>query len=224
MDRVSRRLTDLKQNKIHVARYKPSVAILKEGEEVLYVRKDGILSRYRKEQGILWRSDMFKNEDIISKGTIRTKNLQYDTKFIDHRMFVHNFQDDISTSEVFLPWFSITEQTGMDQEYTAYLTPYTMSCEKILFRPETLTDTSADLTFKIKKQDDGDATVDTVATATYTATLASNTSIVVNRSDFDNPPTVGAKDKVAISVQAGADPSGEIDWYVTSVWKTEIQV
>ncbi len=115
MDRVSRRLTDLKQNKIHVARYKPSVAILKEGEEVLYVRKDGILSRYRKEQGILWRSDMFKNEDIISKGTIRTKNLQYDTKFIDHRMFVHNFQDDISTSEVFLPWFSITEQTGMDQ-------------------------------------------------------------------------------------------------------------
>ena len=99
-----------------------------------------------------------------------------------------------------------------------------MSCEKILFRPEVLTDTSADLTFKIKKQDDGDATVDTVATATYTATLASNTSIVINRSDFDNPPTVGAKDKVAISVQAGADPSGVIDWYVTSVWKTEIQV
>jgi hypothetical protein len=33
---------------------------MREGEEVLFFTKDGKLSRYRKESGQLWKSDMVK--------------------------------------------------------------------------------------------------------------------------------------------------------------------
>ena len=230
LERKVRRVQNSKGNAISEGSNKtamshpPAKNNMSDGEQVFALLSNRTLGLFKKLNGMLYKVNLSHDGNQIVDNKLTAKRIEYINEFTDYRCFVHNFQDDIATSEVFLPWFAITEQTGMDQEHTAYLTPYTMTCEKIVFRPEVLTDTSADLTFKIKKQDDGDVTVDTVATATYTATLASHTSIVIKRTDFDNTPTVGDKDKVAISVTASADPSGTIDWYATSVWRTEIKV
>ena len=58
MNRESRFLSGKKQDKIRVVNFQPSVQSMREGEEVLFFNKNGSLSRYRKEKGLLWRSDM----------------------------------------------------------------------------------------------------------------------------------------------------------------------
>ena len=61
MDRISRRLTDLKQDKIQLIKSQPSSFTMREGEEVLYQPKNKPLRRYRKQNGILWYSNMIKD-------------------------------------------------------------------------------------------------------------------------------------------------------------------
>ena len=116
------------------------------------------------------------------------------------------------------------ESSTMNDRYTAFLVPYKMTLKKIILRPETIADANATLTFRIKKQINGSVSVVTVATFEYDTELASNTLLQVNESDFDNSPTVVAGEKLAISIEADADPDGSstIDYYITSVWKTEI--
>ena len=46
--------------------------------------------------------------------------------------------------------------------------------------------------------------------------------ITINKSDWNNTPTVEAGDKVGLSIQASTDASGSIDWYITSVWQVEV--
>jgi hypothetical protein len=114
----------------------------------------------------------------------------------------------------------------MDNATSAFLTPYTITCQKILFRPESLAGTTtADITFTIHRQDDGDTNTDTVARFTYTPTLASNTLLTVNESEFNNSPKVEAGSKVGISIAANSDPAGgTIDYYITSVWRVEVEI
>ena len=99
-----------------------------------------------------------------------------------------------------------------------------MTLKKIIFRPEVVDEDGSELTFKIKKQANGSTTVSEVATFTYDTTLVSNTLLQVNESDFNNSPTVIAGEKLSISLTSDADLDGSttIDYYITSVWKTEI--
>ena len=60
MDRVSRFINNKKQDKIRVVNSQPSLQSMRDGEEVLFFTRDGKLSRYRKERGQLWRSEMIK--------------------------------------------------------------------------------------------------------------------------------------------------------------------
>ena len=232
MDRVSRFLSGKKQDKIRVVNFQPSVQSMREGEEVLFFNKNGSLSRYRKEKGLLWRSDMNHNgnqsidNDLDVGNKIKTGILEYRNKFIDHRIFIHNFPDNIGTDLTFLPWQGTGEQANMNNATSAFLTPYTMTCHKILFRPESLAGaTSADISFTIHRQDDGDTTTDTVARFTHTPELVSNTLLTVNESDFNNPPTLEAGAKAGISIAATIDPAGgTIDYYITSVWRVEVEI
>ena len=232
MDRVSRFLSSKKQDKIRVVNFQPSVQSMREGEEVLFFNKNGSLSRYRKEKGLLWRSDMNHNGNQFIDNNLQVGNktttgiLEYKNKFIDHRIFIHNFPDNIGTDVTFLPWQGTGEQANMNNATSAFLTPYTMTCHKILFRPETLGgSTSADISFTIHRQDDGDTTTDTVARFTHTPELVSNTLLTVNESDFDNPPTIEAGAKAGISISANVDPAGgTIDYYITSVWRVEVEI
>ncbi len=232
MDRVSRFLSGKKQDKIRVVNFQPSVQSMREGEEVLFFNKNGSLSRYRKEKGLLWRSDMNHNGNQSIDNNLQIGNktttgiLEYKNKFIDHRIFIHNFSDNIGTDVTFLPWQGTGEQANMNNATSAFLTPYTMTCHKILFRPESLAGaTSADISFTIHRQDDGDTSTDTVARFTHTPELVSNTLLTVNESDFDNPPTIEAGAKVGISISATIDPAGgTIDYYITSVWRVEVEI
>ena len=99
-----------------------------------------------------------------------------------------------------------------------------MTLNKLCFRPETLSDGTADFTFGFNKQDDGDTTIDSIATFTYEPSLSSDTMITINKSDWNNTPTVDADKKIGLFVQASSDSSGSIDWYVTSFWEVEILI
>lgn len=48
MDRATRFIANRKQDKIRVVREQPSIQSMREGEEVLYFRNRGTLTRYRK--------------------------------------------------------------------------------------------------------------------------------------------------------------------------------
>tara|TARA_Y100001973_G_C5204662_1_gene340562 strand:- start:786 stop:1556 length:771 start_codon:yes stop_codon:yes gene_type:complete len=142
---------------------------------------------------------------------------------IRYRFIVHNFSDDLNTTKTYMPWFNNSiEGTDMNHSSRSLLTPYKMTLYKLYMRPETLSDGTANFAFGLDKQDDGDTTVDSVSTFTYTPTLSSDTMITVNKSDWNNTPTVEAGKKIGLYVQPSADSSGSIDWFITSVWQVEV--
>lgn len=210
----------------------PSKSNMSEGEEVYALLPNGTLYLYKKVNGLLFRSGLSYNgnnvvdNNLDVKGKTSTGTLEYKNKFIDHRIFIHNFPDNIGTDVTFLPWQGTGEQASMNNATSSFLTPYTMTCHKILFRPESLAGaTSANITFTIHRQDDGDTTTDTVASFIHTPTLVSNTLFTINESDFNVSPKVEAGSKVGISIEATIDPAGgNIDYYITSVWRVEVEI
>jgi hypothetical protein len=82
---------------------------------------------------------------------------------------------------------------------------------------------SSDIRVKIYKQDN-DQTNDNVAVADYTDDITQSTTFTLFKSDFDNVPYIEAGDKCGISMQASSDPSGNTDWWITSVWRVEIKI
>ena len=195
-----------------------------EGSTNFVLSNNKQLAMFKKHKGRLWKTYLTKDGNQYVDKTLTANTLKYTNKFIDYRFFLHNFNRDIGTSEFFLPWVGPTEETDMDDARRSFLVPFNMTLNTILIRPETLSDTTADIRIKVKKEDN-DLTVDTVATATYeTDDLASNTYFKLNESDFDNAPTVEVGDKAGLTILSGADPSGTIDWYITSVWRVEVVI
>ena len=232
MDRVSRYLSGKKQDKIRVVNFQPSVQSMREGEEVLFFNKNGSLSRYRKEKGLLWRSDMNHNGNQFIDNNLQVGNktttgiLEYKNKFIDYRVFMHNFEDDINTSKVYMPWWGTTESTGMDDHRVGFVTPFKMTLHKIIIRCDNLSG-SDDITIRVEKQDN-DNTEDVVATAVYdvssSGAIASDTNFELNKSDFDSAPTVDAGKLCGLSIQASSDVMGNQDFYISSVWRVEVEI
>lgn len=222
-DRDLRKVINLKQSSMEFQGI-PSKNGMVDGQIAIQKKSNSQLGIYRKKFGKIWKSYMSSDGNQYVDKTLTTNTLKYTNKFIDYRFFLHNFNRDIGTAEFFLPWVGPTEDTDMDDARRSFLVPFNMTLNTILIRPETLSDTTADIRIKVKKEDN-DLTVDTVATATYeTDDLASNTYFKLNESDFDNAPTVEAGDKVGLTILSGADPSGTIDWYITSVWKVEVTI
>ena len=227
MIREARRTQNSKQDKIQVVKSQPSVNSLREGQEAIYIAKSNRLERYRKEKGRLWVSYMDTdnnytvNKDLNVGGNLDVKG---HILGIQYHFIIHNFTDNLNTDKHYLPWSTSSEGSDMNSAQRSLLTPFKMTLNKLYFRPETLTDGTANFTFGLDKQDDGDATVDSIATFPYEATLSSDTMITVNKSDWNNTPTIEAGKKAGLFVQASSDPdaSGAIDYYVTSVWEVEI--
>ena len=61
MDRIERNINNRKQDKISLVSSQPSLRSMRDGEESLYLGRDGILMRYRREKGILWKTQMSKD-------------------------------------------------------------------------------------------------------------------------------------------------------------------
>ena len=232
MNRDIRRLQNSKNTNIaegskkSVMSHAPAVSNMADGEQVFAQEANRPLALYKKNKGSLWKSYFSNNGNQIVDRTLIADELKFTRKFTDYKFFNHNFQDNLDTNEHFLPMNGTVENSSMNESSTSFLVPYKMTLKKIIFRPETLDDVDATLTFRIKKQINGSVSVVTVASFEYDTQLASNTLLQVNESDFDNSPTVVAGEKLAISLTADADPDGSttIDYYITSVWKTEILI
>jgi hypothetical protein len=194
-----------------------------EGQVSISNNKSSSPSLNLKKNNLLYKVYLTPDGNRFVDRKLTTNILEYTNTFIDYRIYKHNFSDNIGTTEHFIPWQGTGEQTGMNDATSTLLVPFKMTCHKILFRPESFDTPTANFTFKIKRQDSGDATVDEVASFTYTDTFADNTTIEVKQSDFNNTPVVDAGAKASISIQASANPhSSSKDYYITSVWRTEI--
>ena len=226
MDRVSRRVTNLKQNKISVSKIQPSLQTLREGDEVLYQPKNKSLRRYRREGKILWYTNMIRDGNLDVDNKLKTKHFEYTQKFTDYRVFHHNFSDDLPSSKIYVPWEMAVEQTALLDEFSSFLTPFKMTCHKILFRPPAIDTAATDIVFGIEKIDSGDTTVDSVCTFDATSNWVDSTNFIINQSDWTASPTVDAGVVVGISIQADNTnivTSAKI-FSMTSVWRVEVVI
>ena len=226
MDRFSRSIANKKQDKIRVVSTQPSVQSMREGEEVLFFDRRGVLVRYRKERGMLWRSDMSKNSDSIIEGRSSSSRLLYRSCFVDYRAFTHNFTDNLPDTKIYVPWVGPSEQTALLEPRSSYLTPFNMVCHKIYFRTPAMDTAATDIVFGIEKIDSGDTTRDGVCTFDATASWSDNTNFVINQSDWSATPTVGAGDVIGITIEADNTNivTSEKHFFMTSVWKVIVKI
>ena len=222
IDRELRRLKNSSQPSINVDGF--SNKNISEGD-LKFTKDKTNLVLNKKHKGLLWQSKFYKDgNQVVDKNLTVKSNLTVKGSLLgnSYKIIAHNMLDDIGTNPVYLPWFGISEGADLTSQSSSFLVPYKMTLEKIMFRPTTITNTSHDLRVKLVKMDDGDTTVDTVATANYTNALASGTLFTVKRSDFDNIPRFGIGDNCGIEITAGGDYGGEIVWKITSVWEIKI--
>ena len=225
MDRLARSIANKKQDNVRLVNTQPSVQSMREGEEALFFDRRGVLLRYRKERGQLWRSDMSKNSDNIVEGTSSSSSLEYRSSFVDYRVFSHNFTDDVDASKIYLPWFNNTE-LGTFRSGQGFLAPFKMTCHKLIVKPPNLDDNADDIVFAIEKKDDGDDTTDALCNYTHSSTFTDHTAVTINQSDWSATPTVDAGDVVALAItasDAGIVTSEKAFW-VTSIWKVIVRI
>jgi hypothetical protein len=104
VDRIQRNINNRKQDKISLANSQPSLRSMRDGEESLYLGRDGILMRYRREKGVLWKTQMTKDGSLnIDKnlsvgGSINLKN----------KIITNNY-----------PAFSVYQSTSVDGQAIA---------------------------------------------------------------------------------------------------------
>jgi hypothetical protein len=229
MDRATRFIANRKQDKIRVVREQPSVQSMREGEEVLYFRNRGTLTRYRKERGKIWTSDMHGGRNKQEEGTFTASRLEYKSSFVDYRMFSHNFTDDLPATKVYIPWQGTAEQTGVPEARSSFLAPFNMTCHKLMVRIPELAGASSqstDIVFTIEESADTDAQPSTVCTFDYQSSIATDTNIVINRSDWDSTPQIVSGSLVHIGMNADSDniTDTERHFIITSVWKTIVTI
>ena len=232
MDRATRFIANRKQDKIRVVREQPSVQSMREGEEVLYFRNRGTLTRYRKERGKIWTSDMHGSQNKHEKGKLTVDNLQvnsrleYTTSFVDYRMFSHNFTDDLPGSKIYIPWQGTAEQISVPEARVSFLAPFQMTCHKLMIKIPEMATAATDIVFTIEKTAEGDLAPSTVCTFDFTDSFVDDSVITINRSDWNADPTVPAKSIIYI----GMNPDNanitdaEREFIITSVWKTIVTI
>ena len=226
MDRATRFIANRKQDKIRVVREQPSVQSMREGEEVLYFRNRGTLTRYRKERGKLWTSDMHGGRNKQEEGTFTASRLEYKSSFVDYRMFSHNFTDDLPGTKIYIPWQGTGEQTSVPESRASFLAPFDMTCHKIMIKIPEMATAATDIVFTIEKTVNSRSAPSTVCTFDFTDSFVDDSVITINRSDWNADPTVPAKSIIYI----GMNPDNanitdaEREFIITSVWKTIVTI
>ena len=226
MDRATRFIANRKQDKIRVVREQPSVQSMREGEEVLYFRNRGTLTRYRKERGKLWTSDMHGGRNKQEEGTFTASRLEYKSSFVDYRMFSHNFTDDLPSSKIYIPWQGTAEQISVPEARVSFLAPFQMTCHKLMIKIPEMATADTDIVFTIEKTAEGNLAPSTVCTFDFTDSFVDDSVITINRSDWNADPTVPAKSIIYI----GMNPDNanitdaEREFIITSVWKTIVTI
>ena len=145
-----------------------------------------------------------------------------------YQTFIHNFQGQITSTERFVPWENglktFTTDLG-DEGATGYLSMFDMRLVGINWRFEdgTILDGTHNLLFRLKKIDNLSSTVDTIASATYTATMTANKMFKVQRGDFDVDPDVSSGDLCGILIDGAGtiNNSANAAVWVTSFWMVD---
>jgi hypothetical protein len=85
---------------------------------------------------------------------------------------------------------------------------------------------STDIVFTIEESADTDAQPSTVCTFDYQSSIATDTNIVINRSDWDSTPQIVSGSLVHIGMNADSDniTDTERHFIITSVWKTIVTI
>ena len=224
MDRHTRRIQNTKQASVEF-QGKPSLNGMVEGQIAIEKKSNSQLAIYRKKFGQLWKSYMSNNGDQYVDRTLTANTLKYSHKFVDYRVFIHNFAKDLDTNETFLPWASTTDLTAGRND-VGFLSPFKMHCTKILFKIPGIQDNDDNILFKIKKMDNGDDTVDEICNFPYNTTTVDHTIITINESDWNNSPVIEPNDVALISITAsdtGITTSSQ-EFFVSSVWRVEVEI
>ena len=179
-----------------------------------------------KKDGRIYKTNMSSDGNQYVEKTLTANTLKYTNKFIDYRVFHHNFSNDLPSSKIYVPWEMAIEQTALLDEFSSFLTPYRMTCHKIFFRPPAIDTAATDIVFGIEKIDSGDTTVDSVCTFDARDDWVDNTNFIINQSDWTASPTVDAGVVVGISIQADNTDivtSSKV-FNMTSVWRIEVVI
>ena len=235
------------QQNITLRKSPPSLESLSEGQIVFAKERQKGVCMYTRQGGQIWSVPFSNNagssvfNKVIVKGDssfnnkltadrLQARNLSYN-KFTDYRMFGHNFKYNLATDSIFLPWQTAAENTGpdMDDDRNALLVPFRMTLYKLLFRSDRISAYTANITFSLVKQDERDQVEDTIASYRYIGGLTEDGTHIINSSDWIlepsyNSPTVEVGNKVGLKMTPEIDPAGDISWYITSVWKIEVDL
>tara|TARA_R110000824_G_scaffold391836_1_gene589898 strand:+ start:626 stop:1318 length:693 start_codon:yes stop_codon:yes gene_type:complete len=222
-----RRLSNTKQSSIEFEG-KPSLSNMVDGQVAIEKKSNSQVALYKKKFGKLWKSYMSSNGNQYVDRTLTTNTLQYTNKFIDYRVFMHNFELDIGTGKIYMPWWGTAESSAMTDHRVGFVTPFKMKLHKIIIRPDNVI-ASHDVTIRVEKQEHNSNSVSVIATAVYdegaAGTLTDDTNFELNSFDFDNIPVVNAGNLCGLSIQVDTDIVGSShDWYVTSVWRVEVTI
>jgi hypothetical protein len=225
MDRDTRNILNLKQPNLFSS-IESSIDGMSDGQITISNGSNQQPSLSFKKDGRIYKTNMSSDGNQYVDRVLTTNTLKYTNKFIDYRVFHHNFSDDLPSSKIYVPWEMAIEQTALLDEFSSFLTPYRMTCHKIFFRPPAIDTAATDIVFGIEKIDSGDTTVDSVCTYDATANWVDNTNFIINQSDWTAPPIVDVGDLVGISIQADNTnivTSTKI-FSMTSVWRVEVVI
>ena len=198
---------------------------LQEGGTIVSL-DNGRLAVRRKHKGIIFKTLMSRDGNEIVDKKLSANELEYRRRFIDYRVFNHNFTDDLDATKIYLPWSGPTENSTMLEPRNGFLTPFKMTCQKLIFRFDVVDTGATDIVFSINRIDETDDTIDVVCTFDFTDVVSRDVVNTINVSDWSASPTVEANRIVGIGVQADDTniTTSERHIFVTSVWKTFIEV
>lgn len=225
MNRDTRRLQNTKQPSLEFTG-KPSLNNMLEGQFAVEKQSNSQLAIYRKKFGQLWKSYMSSNGNQIVDKTLTTKNLKYTSKFNDYRVFIHSFTDDLPATKIYIPWQGTAERSSIPDATTSFLSPFNMTCHKLMIRLPELNTASTDIVFTIEETTDGNNAPDTICTFDATDTWQDDTNFTINMSDWNVAPKISSGSVVQIGLNSDNTNivTSEKHWIITSVWKVEIVV
>ena len=185
-----------------------SISNLGEGQVSITNDSSNRLGLFLKRAGKIYKTYLSSDGNLNIDDTLTTSNLKYNHTFTDYRTYIHNFARDLDTTKTYLPWTGIKEGTTLLLDSNAFLTPYRMTCQKILFRTPAIVTAATDIVFSA------------------TADWVDNTNFTISLSDWSATPTVEAGDVVAIGIQADNTNivTSSKNFFVTSVWKVDVSV
>ena len=228
MDRDTRHILNSKQARLYSG-IQPSVDGMSDGQIVISDGSNKQPSLSLKRHGRVYKPYLAADGNQYVDKTLKTNTLKYTHKFIDHRMFLHNFEYNwTSRVKIYIPWHGTGEQSDFLDERTAFLVPFTMVCHKLLFRPSAIDTVGTDIVFTIEKVTDGSTSISTVATFDATTEWSGDagTMITINESDWDNSPKVSLGEAVGIALTPDNAniTSGSRQFHITSIWRVEVVI